>query len=89
MFNGYGMRKFDDEGVLMREMIIIENGIFRMFFFNMSFVRKYGIEIIVNVGLVMLYVWNIVFEFGDYLKEEFFSEVKKGIYIINVWYMCF
>lgn len=37
----------------------------------------------------MPHAWNIVLEPGDYSKEELFSEVKKGIYITNVWYTRF
>ncbi len=88
--NGYGTRKFDDEGVPTRETTIIENGTFRTFLLNHSLARKYGASTTANAGLVMPpHAWNIVLEPGDYTREELFDEVKKGIYITNVWYTRF
>jgi len=89
MPNGYGTRKFDDEGVPTRETTIIENGTFRTFLLNTSLAKKYGTETTANAGLVMPHAWNIVLEPGDHSREELFSEVKKGIYITNVWYTRF
>ena len=87
--NGYGSRKFDDEGVPTRETTIIENGTFKTFLLNTSLARKYGTETTANAGLIMPHAWNIVLEPGDYSKAELFSEVKRGIYITNVWYTRF
>ncbi|WP_297459846.1 TldD/PmbA family protein [Thermococcus sp.] len=87
--NGYGTRKFDDEGVPTRETTIIENGTFRTFLLNTSLARKYGVETTANAGLIMPHAWNIVLEPGDYSREELFGEVKRGIYITNVWYTRF
>ncbi|NJE41986.1 TldD/PmbA family protein [Thermococcus sp. GR6] len=89
MPNAYGTRKFDDEGVPTRETTIIENGTFKTFLLNTSLAKKYGTETTANAGLVMPHAWNILLEPGDYTKEELFSEVKKGIYITNVWYTRF
>ena len=89
MPNGYGTRKFDDEGVPTRETTIIENGTFRTFLLNTSLAKKYGTETTANAGLVMPHAWNIVLEPGNHSREELFSEVKKGIYITNVWYTRF
>jgi len=87
--NGYGTRKFDDEGVPTRETTVIENGTFKMFLLNTSLAKKYGTETTANAGLVMPRPWNIVLEPGDYSKSELFGEVKRGIYITNVWYTRF
>ncbi|ASA77617.1 TldD/PmbA family protein [Thermococcus sp. 5-4] len=89
MPNGYGTRKFDDEGVPTRETTIIENGTFKTFLLNTSMAKKYGTETTANAGLIMPHAWNIVLEPGDYSREELFSEVKRGIYITNVWYTRF
>ncbi|WP_456422084.1 TldD/PmbA family protein [Thermococcus sp.] len=87
--NGYGSRKFDDEGVPTRETTVIENGTFKTFLLNTSLAKKYGTETTANAGLIMPRPWNIVLEPGDYSKAELFSEVKRGIYITNVWYTRF
>ncbi|NJF24661.1 TldD/PmbA family protein [Thermococcus sp. Bubb.Bath] len=89
MPNGYGTRKFDDEGVPTKETTIIKNGTFKTFLLNTSMARKYKVETTANAGLVMPHAWNLVLEPGDYSKEELFSEVKRGIYITNVWYTRF
>ncbi|WP_457751671.1 TldD/PmbA family protein [Thermococcus sp.] len=89
MPNGYGTRKFDDEGVPTKETTIIENGTFKTFLLNTSLGKKYGTETTANAGLMMPHAWNIVLEPGDYTKEELFSEIKRGIYITNVWYTRF
>ena len=89
MPNGYGSRKFDDEGVPTRETTIIENGTFRTFLLNTSIARKYKTETTANAGLIMPHAWNIVLEPGNYSREELFGEVERGIYITNVWYTRF
>ena len=87
--NGYGSRKFDDEGVPTRKTTIIENGTFKTFLLNTSLARKYKTETTANAGLIMPRAWNIVLEPGEYSREELFGEVKRGIYITNVWYTRF
>ncbi len=89
MPNGYGSRRFDDEGVPTRETTIIEDGTFRTFLLNTSLARKYKTETTANAGLIMPHAWNIVLEPGDFSRGELFSEVKHGIYITNVWYTRF
>ncbi|WP_297488244.1 TldD/PmbA family protein [Thermococcus sp.] len=87
--NGYGSRKFDDEGVPTRETTIIENGTFKSFLLNTSLARKYKTETTANAGLIMPHAWNVVLEPGNYSKEELFGEVERGIYVTNVWYTRF
>jgi len=87
--NGYGSRKFDDEGVPTRETTVIEGGTFKTFLLNTSLAKKYGRGTTANAGLIMPRPWNLVLEPGDYSNAELFSEVKRGIYITNVWYTRF
>ncbi len=87
--NGYGSRKFDDEGVPTRETTIIDGGTFKAFLLNTSLARKYKTETTANAGLIMPHAWNVVLEPGDYSKEELFDEVERGIYVTNVWYTRF
>ncbi|MFA4647791.1 TldD/PmbA family protein [Pyrococcus kukulkanii] len=87
--NGYATRKFDDEGVPTRETTLIENGVLKTYLFNTSLAKKYKRETTANAGLITPRAWNIVLEPGDYTKDELFQEVKRGIYITNVWYTRF
>ncbi|NJE84255.1 TldD/PmbA family protein [Thermococcus sp. CX2] len=87
--NAYGTRKFDDEGVPTRETTIIESGTFKTFLLNTSLAKKYGTETTANAGLTMPHAWNILLEPGDYSKDELFEDVRRGIYITNVWYTRF
>ncbi|MCD6558667.1 MAG: TldD/PmbA family protein [Palaeococcus sp.] len=89
MPNAYGTRKFDDEGVPTGETTIIEDGELKTYLLNTSMARKYKRETTANAGLIMPRAWNIHVKPGDYSKEELFSEVKRGIYITNVWYTRF
>jgi len=89
MPNGYGTRKFDDEGVPTGQTSIVERGIFKSFLLNTSMARKYGTRTTGNAGLLQPHPWNIILEPGEHKKEELFSEVKRGIYITNVWYTRF
>jgi len=54
-----------------------------------SLEKQYGTETTANAGLIMPRPWNLVLEPGDHSKAELFSEVKRGIYITNVWYTRF
>ncbi|ANF23487.1 TldD/PmbA family protein [Thermococcus piezophilus] len=87
--NAYGTRKFDDEGVPTRETTIIERGTFKTFLLNTSLAKKYRTETTANAGLTMPHAWNILLEPGDYSKDELFEDVRRGIYITNVWYTRF
>ncbi|ASJ11253.1 TldE-like protein [Thermococcus sp. P6] len=89
MPNGYGTRKFDDEGVPTRETTIIEKGELKTYLLNTSMARKYKKQTTANAGLIMPHAWNIYLEPGDHTREELFEGVKKGIYITNVWYTRF
>ena len=88
MPNGYGTRKFDDEGVPTKNTMIIENGILRTYLLNHSYAKKYGLETTGNAGIVMPRPWNLYVDPGDYPQVEVF-DVKKGIYVTNIWYTRF
>ncbi|HIP75036.1 MAG TPA: TldD/PmbA family protein [Thermococcus paralvinellae] len=89
MPNAYGTRRFDDEGVPTQETTIIEEGVLKTYLLNTSFARKYNTKTTANAGLRMPRAWNILLEPGDYTREELFSELRRGIYITNVWYTRF
>ncbi len=86
--NGYGTRKFDDEGVATKNTAIIENGVLKTYLLNHSYAKKYGMENTANSGITMPHPWNLYIEPGELSKDEVF-EVKRGLYITNIWYTRF
>lgn len=87
--NGFGSTAADMEGVPTKKNIIFDKGLFRTYLHNTSTAKRYKTKTTANAGLVAPHPWNIVVEPGDYSKEELFKEVKKGIYITNLWYTRF
>ncbi len=88
MPNGYGTRKFDDEGVSTRSTDIIKNGVLQTYLLNHSYAKKYGMENTANAGLSMPHPWNLYVEPGNFSEDEIF-DVKEGLYITNIWYTRF
>ncbi len=86
--NGYGTRKFDDEGVPTKNTTLIDGGMMKTYLLNTSYAKKYGTETTANAGLVMPRPWNLYVEPGDFSKDEIFN-VKKAIYVTNIWYTRF
>ncbi len=86
--NGYGTRKFDDEGVPTGNTAIIENGVLRTYLFNHSYAKKYNMENTANAGVLMPHPWNLYVEPGDFKEVEIF-DVPRAIYVTNIWYTRF
>ena len=87
--DGIASRKFDDEGLATGETKIIENGNVKSYLHNTSTARKHGTKTTGNAGVVYPSPWNEVVEKGDFSIDEMLEDVKKGIYITNVWYTRF
>jgi len=86
---GISSRKFDDEGLATGETKIIENGKLKSYLHNTSTAHKHGTKTTGNAGVVYPSPWNEVVERGDLSINEMLEDVKKGIYITNVWYTRF
>ncbi len=86
--NGYGTRKFDDEGVPTKNTAFIESGVFKTYLLNHSYAKKYSMENTGNAGIIMPMPWNLYVEPGTYSQDELF-DVKRGIYVTNIWYTRF
>ena len=86
---GVNSVKADAEGVATRKNVLIEKGIFKQYLHNTSTARKYKVESTGNAGLISPVPWNIVVEKGDLNLPEMIKEIKKGIYVTNVWYTRF
>jgi PmbA protein len=83
----YGARAFDDEGVPTRRNAIIERGILKGYLHNSATARKFGVETTGNAGLIFPHPWNLIVEPGGKSFEDLLSEIDKGIYVTNDWYL--
>src|SRR3972149_1252291 len=88
---GYSManRVFDDEGVPVKENVLIEKGVLKTYLHNTSTAKIFKTETTGNAGIVMPTPWNLELDAGDMSREEMFSEVKRGLYLTNTWYTRF
>ncbi|MBI2105566.1 TldD/PmbA family protein [Candidatus Woesearchaeota archaeon] len=87
--NGIGSTKADAEGVKTRKNILIDEGIFRKYLHNTSTARKYKTESTGNAGMIYPEPWNVAIKTGKENSNEMIKDIKRGIYITNVWYTRF
>jgi len=80
---------FDDEGVPVKENVLINKGVLKTYLHNTSTAKIFKTETTGNAGLVMPTPWNIELDEGDMSREEMFREVKRGLYLTNTWYTRF
>ena len=83
--NGYGSVKFDAEGFPVRRNYVIKDGVLKTYLHNYSTAKKYNVNNTGNAGLISPSPWNIVVD-G---KRGNVFDIKKGLYITNVWYTRF
>jgi PmbA protein len=82
-------RVFDDEGVPVKENVLIDKGVLKTFVHNTSTAKIFKTETTGNAGLVFPSPWNLELDSGDMSKEEMFEGVKRGLYLTNTWYTRF
>ncbi len=82
-------RIFDDEGVPVRENLLIDHGVLKKYLHNTSTAKLFKTETTANAGLVRPTPWNLEMDSGDMSIDELFSEVKRGLYLTNTWYTRF
>jgi len=87
--DGFNSTAADSEGVPTQRNVILNKGQFKGYLHNTSTARRYGVKNTANAGLIAPAPWNIWVNPGTYNKEELFREVKRGIYITNIWYTRF
>ena len=83
----YGVRAFDDEGVPTRRNKIVDGGVLETYLHNSTTAKKFKTETTGNAGLIVPRPWNLVVEPGDKTFEELLSEIDRGIYVTNDWYL--
>lgn len=85
----FGFYIYDDEGIRVKRVEIICDGVLVNYFNDCEMVQYFGFELN-GYGRVQSYVYqffvrmgNIYVEVGDWLFEEMFEEVKYGFYMIG------
>jgi len=86
---GLGGRVFDDEGTRTRSNKIIERGILRGYFHNLTTAKRWKTSTTGNAGFVIPHAWNLEVGGGDSTYDEMVSEMKRGIILTNNWYTRF
>ncbi len=82
-------RVFDDEGVPVRENVLIDKGVLKTYLHNTSTAKIFKTETTSNAGLVFPGPWNLELDAGDVSREEMFRDMKRGLYLTNTWYTRF
>ncbi|MBI2546314.1 TldD/PmbA family protein [Candidatus Woesearchaeota archaeon] len=86
IYNGLASSICDAEGVPSKKTAIIEHGIFKNYLHNTSTARKYGTVTTANAGLIAPHPRNIILAPGRESQKGLLGQIKKGIYVTNVWY---
>jgi len=87
--NGFGSSRFDAEGVPTQRTTLVDKGVIKSYLHNTSTAKRYKTHTTGNAGLIVPEPNNVILKSGDFSKDELFSNIKKGIYITNVWYTRF
>jgi len=87
--NKAGFARFDDEGIPTRRKEIISKGILKVYLHNLTTAKKFNTETTGNAGITFPEPFNVIVKGGDYNEEEIFKEVRKGLFIVNNWYLRF
>ena len=83
---GRGMRRFDEEGVPKKKVMIVKDGILKTYLHNTSTAKLYKTRTTANAGLISPTVHQVAVKPGTWKKEEIFEECKDGVYVTNTWY---
>jgi len=84
-----GYTRFDDEGIPTRRKEIISKGILTTYLHNLTTAKKFNTETTGNAGLISPHPWSLHVEAGDYDEQEILKELKRGLFIVNNWYLRF
>jgi PmbA protein len=84
-----GHRVFDEEGVPVKETLLIDHGVFKTFLHNSSTAKLFKTETTGNAGILVPEPFTVLMDPGDYKLDEMFSQIKNGLYLTNTWYTRF
>ena len=82
-------RVFDDEGVPVKENVLIDKGVLKTYLHNTSTAKIFKTETTGNAGLPYPGPWNLELDSGDMSKDEMLRSMKRGLYLTNTWYTRF
>ncbi|MCD6528929.1 TldD/PmbA family protein [Candidatus Bathyarchaeota archaeon] len=85
--NSVGSRAFDDEGLPTRRNVIVEKGVLKTYLHNSATAKKFGVESTSNAGYIVPTPWSLVVEPGASSYENLLSEIDRGVYVTNDWYL--
>ena len=86
---GFGNDKYDDEGVPVKDIHIIENGVLRQIMLNREYAHKWGMEPNGHARAEnytyppIIRMRNTIFEPGDWNFEEMIEDIKFGYYVVD------
>ncbi|HHH78108.1 MAG TPA: TldD/PmbA family protein [Thermoplasmatales archaeon] len=87
--DGIASRKFDDEGIATGETDIIRDGKLKSYLHNTSTAAGHGTSTTGNAGIIYPTPWNEVVNAGELSLEDMIGDMKRGVYVTNVWYTRF
>ena len=87
--NGLESGKFDEEGVPTQKNVIIDKGVLKNYLHNTSTAKRHKTKTTANAGIISPNPFNLIFEKGNFNKEEMIRQVKRGLIVTNVWYTRF
>jgi len=87
--NALRSTSFDDEGYPTKPLKLIYKGIFKTYLHNTSTARKYNTKTTGHAGLISPTPWNVKLNPGKLSNDKLIQNIKKGIYITNIWYTRF
>ncbi len=88
-FFSAGHRIFDEEATATGKTTIIENGVLKTYLHSYSTAQKFGTKTTGNAGILEPRAWQPVMEPGNKGFQDILSEMKEGLYIVNLWYTRF
>ncbi|ASJ10695.1 TldD-like protein [Thermococcus sp. P6] len=86
---GFGNDRYDDEGVPVRDIHIIENGILKEIMLNREYAHRWNMEPNGHARAEsyhyppIIRMRNTIFEPGDMSFEELIEDVKFGYYVVD------
>ena len=84
-----GALSFDAEGVSTQKNNIIEKGTLKTYLHNTSSAKRHGVATTANAGIITPTPFNLILQNGNVNKAELFEQIKRGLWITNVWYTRF
>ena len=86
---GFGNDKYDDEGVPVKDIHIIENGTLKQIMLNREYAHKWGMEPNGHARAEnytyppIIRMRNTIFEPRDWKFEEMIEDIKFGYYVVD------